>query len=72
MPPWGHRPNSGPKSQWQQGETKTIRVPATLAGPLLDLAHELDRAGSFESAFFFFFFFFFFFWFKGLRAGVDF
>jgi hypothetical protein len=48
MPRGGARPNSGPKSRWRDGRTKTIRVPEALAETLLALAREWDRVGIYE------------------------
>lgn len=46
MPRGGHREKSGRKSTWKSGckfvDTKLIRVPASLAEQLLEIAHRLD------------------------------
>ena len=46
MPRGGRREKAGRKSSWVSGckfeDTKLIRVPATIAGELLEIAHKLD------------------------------
>ena len=39
----GARPNSGPKSSWNYGETTTIRVPKALAEYLKSIARKIDQ-----------------------------
>ncbi len=39
----GARPNSGPKSTWNYGETTTIRVPKALAEYLKSIARKIDQ-----------------------------
>jgi hypothetical protein len=43
MPRGGKREGSGPKSNWKNGKTKTIRVPISLADDILNIARRLDR-----------------------------
>ena len=42
MPRGGKREGSGPKSNWKNGKTKTIRVPISLADDILNIARRLD------------------------------
>lgn len=48
MPRGGKREGSGPKSNWKNGKTKTIRVPVSLADDILDIARQLDEKGFVE------------------------
>jgi len=48
MPRGGKREGSGPKSNWKNGKTKTIRVPISLADDILNIARRLDEQGSVE------------------------
>jgi hypothetical protein len=43
MPRGGKREGSGPKSNWKNGKTKTIRVPISLADDILNIARRLDE-----------------------------
>jgi hypothetical protein len=45
----GYRANAGRKSGWSTTETKTIRVPESLAEQILEVAHRLDSGESLES-----------------------
>lgn len=48
MPRGGFREKSGRKSPWKSGETRTIRVPETLADRLMEIARWLDQGGSID------------------------
>jgi hypothetical protein len=48
MPRGGKREGSGPKSNWKNGKTKTIRVPISLADDILNIARRLDGQASVE------------------------
>ena len=53
MPRGGHREKAGRKSTWVSGckfeDTKLIRVPATIAAQLLEIAHKLDGGEAIDS-----------------------
>lgn len=44
----GARLNAGAKPKWNNGETKTIRVPKNLADKILDYARKLDADETIE------------------------
>lgn len=50
MPRGGKREGSGPKSNWKNGKTKTIRVPISLADDILNIARRLDGQQAVESS----------------------
>jgi len=39
----GARENSGARSKWKNGKTKTVRVPENLIPQILEYAHNLDN-----------------------------
>lgn len=45
----GARSNAGAKPKWNNGETKTIRVPKNLADKILEYARKLDNDEVIES-----------------------
>jgi hypothetical protein len=50
MPRGGKREGSGPKSNWKNGKTKTMRVPISLADDILNIARRLDGQQAVESS----------------------
>jgi len=49
MPRGGRRDGAGGSSTWNQGKTKTIRVPIALADQLLEVARAMDNGEVFTA-----------------------